>query len=313
METNKTRLIKLRHLSAFVETIRHGSLKNAAKQINLSQSAISKTLKDLETILGVALLKRDRSGIVLTREGRVFRQFAEQGLASINHGIASIEAISAGQSTPLRIGCLPSVAADLMPDVIQAFTKLSPSTPLVVEDGRIETMLDRLRTNDLDLVLGRLARPESMTGLSFTQLYSEQIVFAVAPTHPLVGTSDLDAVQSSLILYPPVGAAIRPAVDQFLIANGMGHWPARLETVSSAFGRSMTLGSAQAIWIISRGVVARDIQAGRMVTLPIDTSSMAGPIGVMTRSEEDPLPSIRLFRQSLFEVVEGTGSDVESI
>ncbi len=82
MESNRLRLIKMRHLSAFVETVRCGSLKAASERIFLTQPAISKTLKDLEVILGVALMRRDRGGIELTREGAVFQQFAEQRFAA---------------------------------------------------------------------------------------------------------------------------------------------------------------------------------------------------------------------------------------
>ncbi|ASJ73199.1 pca operon transcription factor PcaQ [Granulosicoccus antarcticus] len=305
MESNKLRQIKMRHLSAFVETVRCGSLKAASERTFLTQPAISKTLKDLETILEVALMHRDRGGIELTREGAVFQHFAEQSLAALSHGLASLDALSAGTSSPLRIGALPSVAADLLPDVVLRFSELSPATPVTVEDGRIGALVDRLRSGDLDLVIGRMGRPETMTGLSFTQLYSEQVVFAVAADHPLAHAMahecNLDALGSHRILYPPKGAAIRPLVDRFFITNGIGDWPNRLETVSSSFGRAMTLGPAAAIWIISKGVVARDIQAGRMVTLPIDTKTMAGPVGILARSEEDPTPTIRLFRQALLE------------
>jgi LysR family pca operon transcriptional activator len=69
----------------------------------------------------------------------------------------------------------------------------------------------------------------------------------------------------------------------------------------------MVLGSARAIWIISQGVVAGDIAAGRMVPLPIDTSAMAGPVGIMARSEEEPTPSVRLFRQALLGTLATTG------
>ncbi|WP_286134933.1 pca operon transcription factor PcaQ [Neptunicoccus cionae] len=289
----------MRHLSAFVETVRRGSLKAASEQIMLTQPAISKTLRDLEEILGVTLLHRDRGGIRLTREGAVFRQFAEQGLAALNHGLASLDALSAGRATPLRIGTLPSVAADLLPDVILQFGELSPATPVTVEDGGIRTLLERLRSGALDLVLGRMGQPETMTGLSFTQLYAEQVVFAAAAGHPLAQETRLEALNECLILYPPNDAAIRPLVDRYLISQGITDWPNRLETVSSSFGRSMTLGPAQAIWIISQGVVARDIAAGQMITLPLDTQAMAGPVGIMARSEEDPTPAIRLFRQAL--------------
>lgn len=299
MESNRLRRIKMRHLSAFVETIRCGSLKRAAERISLSQPAISKTLKELEQILGCALLLRDRGGVELTREGEVFRQFAEQSLAALGHGMASLDALSSGRSAPLRIGALPSVAAGLLPDVVTNFGALSPATPVTIEDGPIEMLVERLRSGALDLVVGRLGLPEAMTGLSFTQLYSEQVVFAVAAGHPLANCSDVEAILDWPVLYPPAGAAIRPLIDRFMIAHGHMEWSGRLETVSGAFGRSMTLGPSRAVWVISQGVVARDIAAGRIVTLPIDTTSMAGPVGFLARSEEDPTPAAKLFRQAL--------------
>lgn len=299
MESKRLRQIKLRHLLAFVETVRCGSLKMAAEQVLLTQPAISKTLKDLERIVGTSLLRRDRGGIALTPEGTVFLQFAEQGLAALNHGLADLDAMRSGTAAPIRVGALPSVAADLLPDVVQEFTRLSPASPVMVEDGTITSLVDGLRAGELDLVVGRMAGPEVMLGLSFTQLYSERVVFAVAADHPLANTKTMEGFEAHCILYPPKQAAIRTLVDRFMIANGVSDWPKKLKTVSGAFGRSMTLGPSQAIWIISEGVVARDIAAGRMVALPIDTRTMAGPIGIFARSEEQPLPALRLFRQLL--------------
>ena len=304
MEIGKLRQIKMRHLLAFVETVRTGSLKAAAARINLTQPAISKTLKDLETILGVTLLHRDRGGIELTREGAVLRQFAEQSLATLGHGLSGIEALSLGISAPLRLGALPSVAADVLPDAVRRFAELSPATPVSVEDGGIGTLIDRLRGGELDLVVGRMGRPETMTGLSFSQLYSEQVVFVVAADHPCAEATDLGGLAGQKLLYPPAEAAIRPLVDRFMLSQGVTGWPDRLETVSGAFGRAMTLGPARAVWIISQGVVAADIAAGRMVAVPIDTSAMSGPVGIMARSEEEPTPPVRLFRQALFETLE---------
>ncbi len=302
MDSKALRTIKLRHLSAFVETVRCGSLKRASERLHVTQSAISKSIKDLELILGVVLLKRDRGGVEMTREGAVFRQFAEQGLASVSHGLTSLDALTTGAETPVRIGALPSVAADFLPTAIAQFSALSPRSMISVEDGRIATLVERLRAGELDLVLGRMARPETMMGLSFTQLYSEQVVFAAAAGHEKAEETDPKKLGDALILSPPAGAAIRPIVDRYRLSEGIGEWPNTLETVSSAFGRAMTLGPAQAIWIISQGVVARDITAGRMVRVPIDTASMDGPVGIMARSEEDPAPAIKLFRQALLNV-----------
>lgn len=301
MEFNRTRQIKMRHLSAFVETVRGGSLKAAAAQMFLTQPTVSKTLSDLETILGVTLLIRGRGGVSLTREGAVFRQFAEQGLAAVNHGLAGLDALSAGRAAPLRIGTLPSVSADLLPDVILRFAALSPATPVTVVEGPITDLINGLRAGDFDLLIGRMGPPDRMTGLTFTQLYSEKVVFAVARGHPRSETTDAAALADQRILYPPPGAAIRPLVDRFMIERGIAGYSQQIETVSGAFGRAMTLGAAQAVWIISQGVVARDIAAGRMLALPIDTNSMSGPVGIMAPAEEEPTPAIRLFRQALQE------------
>lgn len=66
------RRIKFRHLNAFSTIARAGSLKRAAEQMNLTQPAISKALKELEEIIGVVLLARSRAGVQLTAEGEIF-------------------------------------------------------------------------------------------------------------------------------------------------------------------------------------------------------------------------------------------------
>ena len=303
MEIMRARQIKIRHLSAFVETVRCGSLKVAGERIFLTQPTISKTLKDLENILGVTLLHRGRGGISLTREGAVFRKFAEQGLAAVGHGLASLDALSAGRAAPLRIGTLPSVSADLLPDVLLHFGSLSPSTPITVEEGPIGGLINGLRDGSLDILIGRMGPIEQMIGLSFTQLYTEQVIFAAAPGHSMAQMTDPAMLSDQRVLYPPQGSAIRPLVDRFLIERGITPGPGQIESVSGAFGRAMTLGPAQAVWIISQGVVARDIKAGRMIVLPIDTSTMSGPVGIMSRAEEDLTPPMRLFRQALNETL----------
>lgn len=301
METKDLRTIKIRHLAAFCETLRAGSLKGAAGRLHLTQSAVSKSIKDLETILGVVLLERNRGGIALTPEGEVFRGFAEQGLNAVRNGLTSLQALASGRDAPVRLGALPSVAADFLPTVVTRFSKAAPSTPLTVHDGSIDALIDRLRAGEIDLVVGRSGRTEIMAGVSFTQLYSEQVIFAAAADHPYAKADTLAALNDALVLYPPPDAAIRPLVDAFLTETHGTLLPKTLETVSSAFGRAMTLGPSKAVWIISQGVVARDIAAGRMVRLPVVTDAMAGLVGVMARSEDEPTPGVRLFRQCLLD------------
>ncbi|MBV1862829.1 MAG: pca operon transcription factor PcaQ [Rhodobacteraceae bacterium] len=298
--------IKFRHIQCFVEIVRQESLKKAAERLFLTQPAISKTLKELEEIVGAVLLHRSRAGIRLSQQGEVFHHFAEMSLAALQQGVDGVEQIGKSGNARLLVGALPSVAAGLMPVVAKEFGKLSPATTLCISDGPHGYLIDRLRHGELALIIGRLGPPQTMQGLSFTQLYNEHVVFVVRPGHPMSKTGNLDDLADWPIVYPPENAAIRALVERILIANGIGELPNRIETVSGAFGRVYTRDS-DAIWIISYGVVANELAEGRLVALPVDTSITKGPVGLMTRQDHEKTPEERLFHSALSKAIAQLG------
>ncbi len=289
------RRIKFRHIQSFVEIAREKRLKRAAEKLHLTQPAISKTLKELEEIVDAPLMKRDRSGVELTKAGQVFLHFAQMSLASLQQGLDGVERTGRKEKEKLTIGALPSVAAWLMPNVVKEFRELAPDAILQVIDGPHIYLVDRLRLGELDMVIGRLGRPETMQGISFTQLYNEHVEFVVRPGHPLLKNPNLSCIGDWQVIFPPEGSAIRPLVDRFLIANGIGEIPNRLETVSGAFGRVYTR-ETDTVWIISRGVVANEIADGRLVKLPINTELTQGPVGLMTRPDVSESSIQQVFR-----------------
>lgn len=288
------RRIKFRHIQCFIEICREQSLKTAAEKLFLTQPAISKTLKELEDILGTTLLRRNRSGVMLTRQGEVFLHFAEVSLAALQQGMNGVAQLGAQGRTQLSVGALPSVAASLMPDVAREFAELAANATLRVMDGPHGYLMERLRIGDLDLVIGRLGSPETMQGVTFTQLYEERVQFIVRAGHPLLVEPELKRIAEWQVIYPSEGSAIRPLVERFLIAHGIGELDNRLETVSGAFGRVYTRQS-DAIWIISAGVVTNEIADGHLVALPFDTSTTRGPVGLMHRPDEVLPPPARVF------------------
>jgi len=276
------RRIKFRHIQCFVEICREKSMKAAAEKLFLTQPAISKTLKELEEILDAPLLTRSRAGVALTRQGEVFLHFAQTSLAALQQGLDGVEEVGSQGKMRLSVGALPSVAARLMPSVATEFARLAPNVVLQIMDGPHGYLINRLRLGDLDLVIGRMGNTDMMQGISFTQLYSESIEFVVRAGHPLLRKPELKDIGKWQVIYPPKGSAIRPLVERYLIANGVGEIPNRLETVSGAFGRVHTRRS-DAIWIISSGVVANEKADGHLVPLPFENTMTRGPVGMMTR------------------------------
>lgn len=292
------RRIKVRHIQCFVEIARERSLKAAADKLFLTQPAISKTLKELEEIIGATLMQRSRAGVELTGQGDVFLHFAQMSLASLEQGLIGVERATHRQTERLTLGALPSVAASLMPGVVAGFAERAPNATLRIMDGSHGYLTDRLKLGELDLVIGRLGAPDTMQGITFEQLYSEQVEFVVRAGHPLVDQPDLRRIVDWQVIYPPENAAIRPLVERYLIANGIGEIPNVLETVSGAFGRVYTRNS-DAVWIISRGVVTNELAEGRLVRLPFDTGITRGPVGLMRRPGEETPPVQQAFRLAL--------------
>jgi LysR family pca operon transcriptional activator len=300
---NVDRRIKFRHLNAFSAIARAKSFKAAAEQLSLTQPAISKTLKELEEILGVVLMERSRSGVALTPEGEVFLQFAEQSTAALRHGLRSIKAniSAAGQ---LKVGALPSVASSLLPAAVIAFTNKSPDTRIEIHEGPHTDLTGRLRSGGLDLVVGRLGSPDSMVGLSFQQLYSEEVVVVATPNSPALHVRTFAALDAFRVLYPPAESAIRPLVARLLISQGVPLFQNRIETASPAFGRAVAMADSNAVWFISRGVVAEDIAKGRLVPLSLDMAPTRGAVGIMSRAEEIPSVATRTFSKLLNDICE---------
>ena len=258
------RRIKFRHLDAFSAIARAQSFKNAADQLGLTQPAISKTLKELEDILGTDLMRRSRAGVELTSEGEIFLQFAEQSSAALQHGLRSLR--SAGQGgTILRVGALPSVASRLMPKAALEFASASPNVQLEVHEGPHHDLVARLRSGRLDLVAGRLGRPETMTALTFQQLYAEDVVVVANPNSPAASVRSFDALSQFRVLYPPKDSAIRPVVARMLISKGVPLFPNRIETTSPAFCKTVVQADPNAVWVISRGVVQEEIATGDLI------------------------------------------------
>lgn len=294
------RRIKLRHLEAVTAIARQGSLKDACQELNLTQPALSKTLKELEEVLGAALMIRDRGGVRLTPEGEVFLEFAGQSLAALRRGVAGVAEVRAGGGEVLRVGSLPSVAVRLMPRVVARFRQLSPATLLVLRDGTHGALTRELLAGSLDLVIGRMGAPEMMAGVSFTQLYQETVVCVARAGHPLAARPGLapQDLADWPVLYPPEGSAIRPLVDRWCLAQGLGPFRDRIDCVSGAFGRRF-LRMSEALWFISEGVVAPEIAEGALAALPLDLGLTAGPVGLMTRPDSTASRSRQLFERAL--------------
>lgn len=286
--------LKLRHLHALLAIAQHGGVSRAASALAITQPAVSKTLAELEDIVGQRLLERTRKGIELSTAGRILVRYAGSSVRTLREGLDSIAQDRSAEAPIIIIGALPNVAATILPPALQRFIAEIPQARVRVRTGSNSYLVGLLRQGDLDVVIGLLTDPVDMHGLTFEYLFSEPIVFAVRPDHPLLKQPrlTLSMLMDYRLVLPDVGTRLRAAADQFLIAVGLGQTLHSIETIDVSFGRSFVL-QTDAVWFAPAGVVETDIQHGALVCLPLDTESSAGPVGLSLRADSTPSDALQ--------------------
>ncbi|HUY03211.1 MAG TPA: pca operon transcription factor PcaQ [Rhodocyclaceae bacterium] len=286
--------LKLRHLHVLLAIAQHGGVSRAARALAITQPAVTKSLAELEDIVGQRLLERTRKGIELSPSGRILVRYAGSSVHALQEGLDSIAQARSADAPIIDIGALPNVAATVLPHALQRFIADLPQARVRVRTGSNSYLVNLLRQGDLDVVIGRLPEPADMHGLSFEYLFSEPVVFTVRPDHPLLKQAriTLAMLMAYRMVLPDAGTQARVAADQFLITAGLGQVPHIIETIDVSFGRSFVLRT-DAVWLAPMGVVKTDVQHGTLVCLPLDTQSSAGPVGLSLRADCPPSDALQ--------------------
>ena len=289
--------IRLRHLQCFLAVAQFGNLRRAAQALSITQPAVTKTLNELEALLAKPLFVRGRHGATLTIEGEAFMRHANDSVNALGAAVDSV--LREPDAAPLRIGVLPTVAAAFLPGVLQAFAARWPQVGVRVSTARNTPLIEQLRGRELDAVIGRLADPELMAGLSFEPLYAEPMVIALRPGHALAPRSArsaapaLAAIGAHPLVLPPDGTLIRQVADGFLRRHGISAQAGVVETLDTALARALVL-QADNLWFTPRGVVQADLDAGALVRLSPNLTPEEA-VGLMLRTEPTTSATVQTF------------------
>lgn len=286
------RNVQLRHLRAFVAVAQERHLARAAARLALSQPAVSKTLSELEAIVGTRLVERSQAGRRgvqgLSPAGEQLLAHALRVLEALDASAEAVAPVSGERIDRLRIGALPSVAPALLPAALARLRDHRPAAQIAVKSAANAVLLDELRAGELDLVVGRMSDPRLMGGLSFELLYTEPLVFAVRPGHPLaLKTAPVQAVLDYPLVVYGEGTIPRHNTESFLSARGLVLPTHALQTLDVAVARALVAVS-DAVWITPLGAARGELAEGRLVRLRIDTTGTEEPVGLLLRSDAEP-------------------------
>jgi len=178
----------LRQLRYFVAVAEAGSLTRAAARLHIAQQSLSAQMRALEAQFGAPLFERSSRGVRLTAVGTVLLREARPLLAEAERALETTRRAARGEGGALRVGFLSSVANYMLPPLVRAFRERHPEVTLQVEDALIGTLVDKLRTGELD---AGLSRPPLVDDLATEVVLSEPVAAVLPDGHPLADREQL--------------------------------------------------------------------------------------------------------------------------
>jgi DNA-binding transcriptional LysR family regulator len=184
--TSLQQRLKLRHISVVLEIARCGSLQKAAEALIVSHSAISKALAEVETIAGAQLFERTSSGMRPTILGEALVRHGYLIASDVQRAEAELDALRGGDMGTLSIGVFfPLNWWEVLADCVAEFRTRSPRIRLNVREDSMESLLERLDQDLVDIVIGRLASGYGGNQHSQVPLREDHPLFVARQGHPL--------------------------------------------------------------------------------------------------------------------------------
>jgi DNA-binding transcriptional LysR family regulator len=294
------RRVRLRDLHVLLTVVQRGSMAKAAQHLSVTQPAVSKSIADLEHVLGVRLLDRSPQGVEPTAYGRVL---ARRGLAvfdELRQGVGEIEFMTDPRVGEVRIGCPDTLAATLLPAVVERLSDEHPGIRLyVAQTNPLAVEIRELRDRNLDLLLGRIGPAFADEDLNAEVLYSDPLVVVAGAESQWARRRKIELAElvgEKWILYPP---AEIPGIfiDEAFRRHGLSLPPASVLTYSFQL-RDMLLMTGNYLSIVAASAIPV-FNAKRLIvkTLPIDLGAQAKarPVAIFTLKNRTLSPVAELF------------------
>ena len=141
--------LTLRQMEIFLNVVRSGHLTNVAKEMSLSQSAVSMSIKELENILGRPVFDRINKKLVLNEVGRAFHKEIDplfKKLTDIEYEFKNSE-----NKGMIRVGASTTIVDYLMPSIICAYMSSYPDVKITLKEGNTQEIAEMIKEGSIDI------------------------------------------------------------------------------------------------------------------------------------------------------------------
>lgn len=290
--------LRVRQLYVLVSLHETANLSLTAARMHMTQPALSKWLRELETDLGVELFERHSRGLVSTRFCDTLVEYARTVLGELERAGETLRAMSGGDVGQLVVGTTPIGPSGLLPECLGRYRRLRPGICVVVHENSLEKLLPLLKEGRLDCVVSRIEAPVDPAVVA-EPLVEEGICVVAGRGHPLARLRKLGWEQARDYpwVIPQSGTPLRRELELAMAALGEPTPRAAIESSSVVLIASL-LQDGEMLAVMSDSVARASSRLGGLKILPLRLGGKA-TVGVLRRAGTMPTPVQEDFLASL--------------
>jgi DNA-binding transcriptional LysR family regulator len=273
--------LNLNHLYYFYEVARHGSFTRAARELMVSQSALSVQIRALETALGGVLFDRRRNGVALTDQGQRAFEVAERVFTEVDGLVADFQKTDRLVSASVTVGTVNSIGIYVLPEILAGFREKSPEVRIRLDFREADSVVDHLTRGKTDIAIVPWER--TYPDLTAIPLTRNKMFLVAPPDHPL---AQAERVQPrDLEAHPFVGFQegmhIRSMIDALFRRMSL-KIEYSVESSNAATIKQMVI-AGMGLAFLPETVVAADIRRGGLARLDVPLLVMSQDVTLYLR------------------------------
>lgn len=274
--------MEIRQIRYFVAVIDCGSLSQAARQVHVAQSALSKQMSALEDELGVQLFHRSHNGVVASEAGKVFYEYAQGMLKHLVDARAAVTSSPNSVSGSIIVALPQSVATILAMPLMRAVAARYPQVAFHLNEELTGNVMDQLIRGRVDLALFTSA--DLPAQVLFSALIEEDFYLihrANAPDAPPAGDVSLEQALARPLVFPSQahGHSTRTLVEQAVVRHGLSVGEIAME-VNSVHILKSAVEAGIGHTIMPLNLAMREIDDGRLVAHRIAAADVSRTLGI---------------------------------
>jgi DNA-binding transcriptional LysR family regulator len=303
------RRMKLHDLHVLMTVVQAGSMSRAARLLNTTQPAVSRSVADLEHTIGARLLDRSRQGVEPTAYGRALLDGGVAVFDDLRQAVKNIEFLADPTVGEVRVGTHDPMIVGLLPAVIDRLRRTHPgiSVHVVLATTNAEQYRG-LRERSIDLLLGRMT-PPSEDDFQSEVLFRDRAAVVAGPQSRWVRRRKVRLAELSTEPWclPAPDTTIGALVADAFRADGAAFPPRSVVWCAASFMCAM-LPRGPYLGILPSSLLRFGANLPRLKVLPVDLAIPSWQVGIMTLKNRTLTPVAQLFIACAREVVKPLAS-----